>query len=310
MPKCAFCRSGGPFDQEHIIPEWLAKAVGESYPGGGLITRPGAVGGSTIEYANTFGWKTNQICKGCNGGWMKALEDEVRPVLRPLVTGEGWNRRGARQVTLPAVEVGLLAQWAYKTYLVAELQLGRTEGFVVPREEYHRFFAERIPWQSQVWIGMYASVAVGWNGRSALAIRRLKFGVPVRTLSVDPPSFIAQLLAPRKPGYAATIQIGSVVFHLVGHFADTEYANAPKQDGLLLPLWPEPLLDLTWPPMLAFDDTSLDDFPTKPSVGGLQVDPSLTVTAGDGTVIQEGNGEPVSLDITAVRNRPKERRRR
>jgi len=306
--RCAFCRSTGPFNQEHVIPEWLGKAIAESCPGGGVITRPGAGAGPMVEFVNTFGWKTNQICRECNGGWMKALEDEVLPVLRPLVTGDEWNRTRDAPVSLDAEAREMLARWAYKTYLVAELQLRKTEGLVVPRDEYWRFLGDRKPWQCQIWMGLYASIAVGWNGRSALAVRRFRFGVPVRTLAIGPPSSLAQLLAPRAAGYMATIQVGAVVFHLAGHLADSEYAHAPCQEGLLLPIWPDPDVEPTWPPMLAFDDATLETMPTRPAFGGIQVDPSLTVTAGDGTTIQEGSGEPVQIDPTAVRNRPKVRR--
>jgi hypothetical protein len=240
---------------------------------------------------------------------MKQSEDATKPILEPLMTGTAWNRWQEGSAALAPSDQETLARWAYKTLLAAELQISRSLPYVVPREEYRRFYSDRSPARCQIWLGLYASRIVGFDGDSALAVRRQSFGVPVRTLQTGPPTFLAQILAPRAPAYSATIQIGAAVFHLVGHASDLEFEVQPEVVGLLLPIWPQADQSIKWPPLLALGDEDLDRFLTKPTRGGVTVDPSITVEDSDGNVVHQGTGEAVSVDPVANRNRPKTKRK-
>lgn len=229
----------------------------------------------------------------------------------PQADGDGdpGSRHSARPVALDSARQELLARWAYKTALTAELQLRREKGLVIPRLEYQRFHSEQLPRRCEIWIGRYAPPLDRWPAHSLARLGRVTFQVPMHTLALGELTFIEQMLSPKALGYCSTIQVGAVAFHLVGHFSDTVVTNAPAVDGSLLQLFPTSSADVLWPPRIHFTGEEIDLILTKPASGSFQIDPSLTVSNG-GRVIQEGAGEAVSADLKRLRNRPKVRPRR
>ena len=60
---------------------------------------------------------TAPICVTCNNRWLAVLENDVQPVLAPLIRGE--------ERTLAPREQQLLATWAVKTTLMLDLWTGK-----------------------------------------------------------------------------------------------------------------------------------------------------------------------------------------
>ncbi|WP_417220935.1 hypothetical protein [Arthrobacter sp.] len=52
------------------------------------------------------------VCGDCNGGWLSNLEEDVAPILKPLMSGESKHMKTAERV--------LLARWAMKTAFMVE----------------------------------------------------------------------------------------------------------------------------------------------------------------------------------------------
>jgi hypothetical protein len=307
--RCEFCRSLDAPTREHVIPRWLSAALIDAATAAEL---PSAAYGELTtadEDDRGYPWKTARVCVSCNGGWMKQLEDAVIPILRPMATEIRGPRQKARAQTLDRQRQELLARWAYKTNLTAELQLRKELGLVIPRSEYQRFQSEQLPKRCEIWIGRYAPPVDRWPAHSLARLGRMTFQIPIRTLAPGRLTFVEQMLSPKALGYCSTIQVGSVVFHLVGHFSDTVVTNKPAVDGTLLQLFPISQADVSWPPRMAFTGEEVDLILTKPVGGAFQVDPSLTVSSS-GRVLQKGTGEAVHVDLKRLRNRPKARARR
>ena len=87
---CLFCLKLRMPTREDIFPFWLSNlikdqvGVGENWQHHTVRsnneTTTKRVGGSTV-------FKLTPVCAGCNGGWMRKLEDLARPILTPLVVG-------------------------------------------------------------------------------------------------------------------------------------------------------------------------------------------------------------------------------
>lgn len=72
------------------------------------------------------------VCGPCNSGWMGGLEEEVRPIMLPLMLGQ--------PATLTAKDQEVLARWLAMKIMVAECS-ERSE-MVVPADEKRRFLSD------------------------------------------------------------------------------------------------------------------------------------------------------------------------
>jgi len=129
--ECLFCQDGfsSGRTKEHVFPRWLLGHLGVS----ATEMRGRWMEGATL-YQTTKNIRQQSlgsmvhghVCAGCNGGWMSALEVEVRPVLVGLADGT----RDVRTLTTRARE--LLARWTVKT--VAALNHASNFHTMVPYE--------------------------------------------------------------------------------------------------------------------------------------------------------------------------------
>jgi len=135
--------------REHVAPQWLRK----SFPDLSDVEyeRAFQVAGGEIEAHRRPGVPFDQTVKGfclaCNVGWMAALEQEVEPILTPLIQNQ--------PRTLDASQQQRIAVWATKTVLV----FGPTNpgGVTIAPGELYRWFGR---WQmplpsSLVWLARY-----------------------------------------------------------------------------------------------------------------------------------------------------------
>src|SRR2546427_528905 len=119
---CIFCGSVGPLEREHVFPDWIRRAL----PVPGLRKHRYMVGPPLTVTAS---WqkpvatrRARCVCRACNRGWMKDLEDEVKPVLEVLM------RLGTSIVPAgPALRT--LAAWTFKTAAVIQ-ELGHVRPIV------------------------------------------------------------------------------------------------------------------------------------------------------------------------------------
>jgi hypothetical protein len=112
--SCLFCTT--PLTErarEHVIPQWLIDYLGirdEDLFQGIAQTQDGALLKQRTHVAQSF--VEGRVCKQCNSGWMSSLENQIRPFLLDLMSGQ----RSLH--ALSAEERLLLARWTAKTAFV------------------------------------------------------------------------------------------------------------------------------------------------------------------------------------------------
>lgn len=223
LDVCAFC-GGSPTTAEHVWAKWISEALQRR----GSFLMQSEHGPRRLSSINV----TVPVCVTCNNRWLSVLENDVRPVLAPLVRGEG-------ERVLSVRDQHLLATWAVKTALAFDLS---TDSPVVPAGFFHDFRLRRSPLQSHVvWLGAY-----GGSNRAVWASRR---GLQLGAAPGEPPL-----------GFVITFTVFRVVFQVVGHFAS---GGATIRDDRLWSaglhrIWPAGAGPIEWPRgRLAFDDDAL-----------------------------------------------------
>lgn len=138
---CLFCAA--PLTEsarEQVIPQWLIGYLGvrdEDLFQGIAQTRDGALLKQRTHTAESVA--ESRVCKQCNTGWISSLENQVRPFLMDLMTGQRTLH------ALSAEERLILGRWAAKTAFV--LSHAAPLDAVVPEDQPRtlREFSDTLP---------------------------------------------------------------------------------------------------------------------------------------------------------------------
>ncbi|MEA2442522.1 MAG: hypothetical protein QOH76_3946 [Thermoleophilaceae bacterium] len=215
--RCVFC-GGDPVNQEHALPRWASR----------LFTDEVVDFARTIQYrdseAEVRPWRGRPFsatvggpCIACNGGWMSDLEQQVAPILTPLIRG------GAG--TLDPVAQHLVATWAVKTMLMLRLVVSDRDDAELDPGMYRWLRDHRAPPPAeQVWVSTYAGEGQ-WP---------ISFHYYAITIARPDEPF------PEQPtGHGAALSVGHLAFGLAGHrLADGPAATPSLPAQTLRPLWP------------------------------------------------------------------------
>lgn len=144
---CLFCGQSGKLTNEHVLPYWLDNAGGT-----GDMAYLRERGGPDYErWQHARRGKPRDLqakapCAACNNGWMNDM-DHALDVLGPqLVRG--------KHVRLTKSKQAAVATWAVKFMLMQQRLYPKDSRFVIPDEDYVRFYAERQPSElMQAWAG-------------------------------------------------------------------------------------------------------------------------------------------------------------
>jgi hypothetical protein len=219
---CAFCGELAASD-EHVFPKWVSRALARIAPMN-LKTDYGPRPIKSLEI-------TAPVCEKCNTRWLSVLENDVQPILRPLIHGE-------ERVLSPA-EQRVLATWAAKTALMLDLASGQP---VIPSGFYYDLRLGRRALPSQVvWLGAYRGPQKAiWMEHHAR-----HFGIDTDL----PPN-----------GFVTTFIVFRALFQVAGHFTKggaTLNDDRPVAAGLWVISPPRPA-PVRWPRgRLAFGDDAL-----------------------------------------------------
>jgi len=116
---CLFC-AGRCNSREHVIPEWLSKAMeirdfafqpAHFIEGKGLELRP---------HVKCAGFRTRQVCTTCNNGWMSRLESWAKTKIGDAVA-PGFTLQRLTEMFLREDDIDLMIRWLLKTAIVFEL---------------------------------------------------------------------------------------------------------------------------------------------------------------------------------------------
>jgi hypothetical protein len=226
MRECIFCGGQNLTKEDAWPPKWLAKRFPVSEPVNVEAERGGIALGR---------WRTSSpnirvgcVCAACNNGWMSRLENAASRIIQPLF--------GHQPQKLDAGSLHILAAWAIKTAMVLECINPDQLRFYSDSERAQLRSTHTVPQRACVWLAacveqntIYADADYLYGGKRSPELR----GVAT-TIACD--SVAIQILALRVP--ASVQDLTRVTIQL---------REGPWEE-VLVPVWPVPQCDPTWPP--------------------------------------------------------------
>jgi hypothetical protein len=248
-PKCIFCeKNTSPLSQEDVLAKWIAR----EFPQGrlsrffGQVGIPGQPPNRKFATRGHFGILTNKQCERCNNGWMSDLENEVKPIIRPMF-------RGGKQ-SLSASDRLVIARWLTKTAMTYELSARFPTRYFKPSDRRAMYTHRTIPDGTVMFLARYVGKhsVVARAGRADLTFAS---GTP-RELHAN--------------GYTATFGIGQLALQVFS-IRRPEQFNMPikvtipgRWDSATVEIWPQSRLgNMDWPPRVALNDKSLELFENR-----------------------------------------------
>jgi hypothetical protein len=251
--RCIFCgRLGSPgnkLSEQHILPQWLRKVVPGAADPEQIIGRIRNNSKVDFDRGRGFTVRAKICCEECNTGWMSDLENQAKPILRPLVLGDDWEVDAENSETI--------ARWTFMTACCAAAATGRDVS-VIPRSQLLAFRDSdgmHLPMQFKVFLGhadRTEEVREGFSRTSDLLIERLPMLVKLRGL-------------PAKGSiYRLVVKINELVIVAFGHnIKGFKYRPLLARDSQPFSNY----LRRAWP---ASDDSFLiGDLPSLSEVGGV-----------------------------------------
>lgn len=166
------------------------------------------------------------VCRSCNQGWMNQVETEARPALTPMLTGH--------KTHISAVDSHIVAIWAVKTAMVAEVTDPGTAGY---HDADHVWLRERRepPVGTEVWAASQET-----NDEWSLRYQHVGFLVAPPDRIDDPCN--AQM---------TTLGLGNLVLAVI-HAPAGSPPRPPLESlrGAAVKLWPDPH-PVSWPPPIS-----------------------------------------------------------
>jgi hypothetical protein len=139
--ECIFCLSKENLNKEDLWPKWVIKSV----VGGRSPKIERTIGGDTVIYAGRW-VKARCVCEPCNGGWMRGLENESKPILEPMFHDSPCVLDYSKQSTV--------SQWTIKTAMTFEC-IKPKAAFYSRADRQHPFIWKVPPPDTLIWIGRY-----------------------------------------------------------------------------------------------------------------------------------------------------------
>jgi len=237
---CIFCAKRATSD-EHLWPNWLL----------GLIGREGY----SIEYRRPDrppvvirgpdpALKRRIVCKGCNEGWMNALERGARPLLTALFHDVA--------LSLDAESQRAITLWAVKTAMVLEALRSANEGWFYQPSDRHALRELGTPPEfTRTWIARFA-------GDSPLTSNIAGFGPSVNGATAI-------------WGSCSTLTLGHLALQVVSLRADLPVlCDRVPWAATTVCVWPVDGRTVWWPPPISLGDDgtpNLVDFWTRWKLG-------------------------------------------
>jgi hypothetical protein len=236
--KCEFCQRTD-LTKSHIWPDWAQKivpAVATHYEikEGGMATyKPRAPGPTPYVKVKTGAVakrRPRNTCTGCNGGWMREIEEAaIRPVSN-LMRGQPF--------LLTTIDQRLLA--TFLCLVSVRIALASKVSRPIPLEHHQHLISRREPpigWR--VWIVEYVDEAHNdyWYGYFPMAMMEAKEAIAItqspQPLSVGPEHCNSQV---------TTLVAGKLCAHI---FSTTVWHEFTHYEGVRLTrIWPPTCLDI------------------------------------------------------------------
>jgi hypothetical protein len=140
---CIFCQKQAKLTPEHIWPRWTTKL----FPNQKFtIQRVDGRDGSVLQEWRDSGISVSPklVCKECNEGWMSDIETKASTVIKKMVNTQG-------RIQLSFSEVTSLAEFTFKTSVLADHLSSGRKPFFTPSTRNHFAQSRAIPDGVQMW---------------------------------------------------------------------------------------------------------------------------------------------------------------
>lgn len=191
---------------------------------------------------NVATWQMRCVCKTCNGGWIKRVEDAAFPALKAMILG-------LPRVIEPA-EQRAVATWAGIVATMNERRFPPDQTTVPTADRRYMWEHEELPPQTwRVWTGFYSGVRWSWRiqHHPGAAIRKADL-VGVDVLNT-------------KNMQHSVLVVGRMLVQVTSlPFPEAERAYRGRSAQGLYRIWPAPTVGRLWPPGVVLDDADADFF--------------------------------------------------
>lgn len=250
MNECFFCGpTECPLTEEHVWPKWVSKLLQDKY-GADHFVHIRSTGSSTKGY-----WKSphlqvtiDSLCETCNNVWLSNFENQVKPLISPLVLGESTLIKPADQWQIAA--------WAYKMAMLLELAMPPEEchqEFYTPTDR-KQFRQETIPDEHvRVFLANYEYGQEPAHAHQHLHTLRRRddgFSCRLKICTITAGCLGMQVIAAR------SIHTESLVYAS----SELEMELLGKTKQAIIPIWPPTSEGLRWPPSEAMTQQDVEDW--------------------------------------------------
>ncbi len=237
---CLFCGRRGT-SKEHILSQWIGKSFTQSVASGidvELAHETFAPDGTLVRRKNSkrTAFVALSFCEECNNTWMGRLDDQVKPILLPMMFA-----RPRLALTVP--DQRLLTLWLTKVALGFQT-LEPDESTWARPEHFRALYETSAPLTgSQAWIGarehwypaMYRGHSTALRGQDG---------------AVD--------------GFGVVLSVGFVVFWLLVPYTPSRQLHLYGDSAMAAkPIWPGLGRDIVWPPARTIAGVDLTGLPHR-----------------------------------------------
>jgi hypothetical protein len=250
--SCIFCgRDDRKITGEHVWPQWIRTLFPEGELTVNYLRHTGDARRWPVKRPDDTGMQLNDVCKGCNEGWMGSLESRVKQLLTPIV-------QSSFRTHLSETDIKTVASWCCLRAMVYDRV--NDKHFSPDQLKAFHDSGGLVPAQTKIWLSAYSkpepAVAAATDYRVFY-----DFAMPSER--------------PRPEGYAMTGLVGFLAFQVYTvRFDPSISINVPLRDGpwdvTVLQLWPHTGA-VSWPPEMGFDSDTISDFIDRFRTPGMSV---------------------------------------
>jgi hypothetical protein len=205
---CIFCgRDDIKITKEHVFPDWLSKM----FPDNVFAINEGINADGKVAYryrSKMFQHTMNCVCIDCNNTWMSNIENEAKHILIKMLNAKNFvlDKKSQRRI----------ANWGMKTILVLNHNNpAPPESPYIPREHYQTFFeAKGVSAGNVMLLGSFEKRA--YQGGDRIASNLIDVVTNLRVPKEVAPHVEARIAGGGRI-YYATLNLGNIVFQLVGN---------------------------------------------------------------------------------------------
>jgi hypothetical protein len=145
--NCIFCGRGDrKISGEHLWPRWIRTLFPEGELVVDYLRHTGRRRRWPVRRLDDTGVQINDVCQGCNEGWMSALENRAKALLTPIV-------KSGNRTELSATDLEAVASWCCLRAMIYDR--ANDKHFSLDQLKEFGDSRGRVPTQTTIWLSTY-----------------------------------------------------------------------------------------------------------------------------------------------------------